>query len=212
LAGNVFDWGAREVAELLEGDQFGFEEATNNLEVRPWLFDDFDEWLHRLKSGEPHKCAAIFVDNSGIDIVMGIVPFVRELLRRKTKVMMCANSRPSLNDVTYCELCVLMKQIACISTDIAQALADNQLILMDSGQGSPCLDLSRLQEDVAKAMVKEGVELLVLEGMGRAVHTNLGATFNCETLKLAVLKNRWLATRLGGKMFSVLCKYEKPTT
>ena len=33
----------------------------------------------------------------------------------------------------------------------------------------------------------------------------------CECLKLAVVKNRWLALRLGGDMYAVICKYEKPT-
>jgi type II pantothenate kinase len=59
-------------------------------------------------------------------------------------------------------------------------------------------------------MSSAGVDLIVLEGMGRAVHTNLEAKFTCECLKVAVIKNRWLAARLGGDMFSVLCKYEHP--
>ena len=58
-------------------------------------------------------------------------------------------------------------------------------------------------------MIERKVDLLVLEGMGRAIHTNLYAKFNCECLKVAVLKNRWLAERLGGDMFSVVFKYEK---
>lgn len=37
--------------------------------------------------GAPHKCAAIFIDNSGIDFVLGVLPFARELLRRGTKVL-----------------------------------------------------------------------------------------------------------------------------
>lgn len=36
--------------------------------------------------GEPHKCALFFVDNSGIDIILGVFPFVRELLIRGTQV------------------------------------------------------------------------------------------------------------------------------
>lgn len=64
--------------------------------------------------------------------------------------------------------------------------------------------------DLANAMSSEGVDLIVLEGMGRALHTNLEAKFTCECLKVAVIKNRWLATRLGGDMYSVLCKYERP--
>jgi Protein of unknown function DUF89. len=50
------------------------------------LVDGLDEWLDRLK-GPPHKCAAVFVDNSGIDIVLGVLPFARELLQRGTKVI-----------------------------------------------------------------------------------------------------------------------------
>ena len=52
-------------------------------------------------------------------------------------------------------------------------------------------------------------DLVVLEGMGRAIHTNYTAAFSCEALKIAVLKNDWLAARLGGKMFDVIFKYEK---
>ena len=53
---------------------------------RPWLQDDLDDWIERLKTGPPHKCAAIFIDNSGVDIVLGILPFARDLLQRGTKV------------------------------------------------------------------------------------------------------------------------------
>ena len=56
-------------------------------------------------------------------------------------------------------------------------------------------------------MKKNGCDLLVLEGMGRAVHTNLFAEFKCECLKVAVLKNRWLANKLGGDMYAVIFRY-----
>lgn len=39
-----------------------------------------------LQEGLPHKCALIFADNSGIDIILGVFPFVRELLSRGTEV------------------------------------------------------------------------------------------------------------------------------
>lgn len=51
-------------------------------------------------------------------------------------------------------------------------------------------------------------DLIILEGMGRALHTNLNAKFKCDTLKLAVIKNKWLANRLNGDIFSIICKYE----
>ena len=67
-------------------------------------------------------------------------------------------------------------------------------------------------QTLVDAMLDQGVDLIILEGMGRAVHTNLYAKFNCECLKVAVLKNRWLAQRLGGEMFAVIFKYENPSS
>lgn len=70
---------------------------------------------------------------------------------------------------------------------------------------------SRLSLDLCLAMVKHNVDLIVIEGMGRTLHTNLHAKMKCECLKLAVIKNRWLALRLGGDMYAVICKYEEPS-
>jgi len=65
LAGNVFDWGAEAVAKLLDGPgSFGFQEARDSLQSRPWLVDGLEEWEKRMR-GVPHRCATIFVDNSG---------------------------------------------------------------------------------------------------------------------------------------------------
>lgn len=86
LAGNVFDWGAKEVANLMESQEFSFQQARDKLQARPWQVDDLDIWVKRLQTGPPHKCAVIFVDNSGIDIILGVFPFARELLHRGTKV------------------------------------------------------------------------------------------------------------------------------
>ena len=57
------------------------------------------------------------------------------------QVILCANSRPALNDITYNELTVLTKRVAAISEDISAALSQGRLLIMESGQGSPCLDL-----------------------------------------------------------------------
>ncbi|KAK9306575.1 hypothetical protein QLX08_002771 [Tetragonisca angustula] len=212
LSGNMFDWGAQAVADLMETTDFGFAEAQAKIPGRPWLQDNLDDWIERLKTGPPHKCAAIFVDNSGVDIVLGILPFARDLLQRGTKVILCANSMPALNDVTYPELVVTLRDAAKICKVIRHALKENRLIAMETAQAGPCLDLSRLNLDLCLAMVKHKVDLIVLEGMGRTLHTNLHAKMTCECLKLAVIKNRWLALRLGGDMYAVICKYEPPPT
>lgn len=88
--------------------------------------------------------AVMFVDNSGVDIVLGVFPFVRELLSRGTvvsvtpniscflliyfklyvmllsdntlsyQVVLAANSHPALNDVTYSELLIIADKVAAI--------------------------------------------------------------------------------------------------
>ncbi|XP_065296776.1 4'-phosphopantetheine phosphatase [Dermacentor albipictus] len=211
LAGNVFDWGAKEVARLLNSGSFGFSEARCHLQERPWLQDDLDAWVERLEKGPVHKCAAIFVDNSGMDVLLGVLPFARELLSRGTKVLLCANTRPALNDVTQQELQILVQRVAeSVCPRVREALVQGHLQVLDSGQSSPCLDLSRINVEVAMRMRELGTDLVVLEGMGRAVHTNLEARFRCEAIKAAVIKNHWLAQRLGGAMFSVIFRYETP--
>jgi len=57
------------------------------------------------------------------------------------KVVLCANSRPALNDVTYNELTILARRVADISDVVSTALTEGRLLVMESGQGSPCLDL-----------------------------------------------------------------------
>ncbi|XP_016302713.1 4'-phosphopantetheine phosphatase isoform X1 [Sinocyclocheilus anshuiensis] len=211
LAGNVFDWGAKAVSDVLESDpDFGFEQAKQQLQERPWLVDAYNQWIERLK-GPPHKCALFFVDNSGIDIILGVFPFIRELLVRGTEVVLASNSGPALNDVTNSELQILTERIAAMDPVIHAALKEDRLALVQNGSSSPCLDLSRLDKVLATAVRERGTDLVIIEGMGRAIHTNYYAMLSCESLKLAVIKNSWLAERLGGKIFSVVFKYEVPS-
>lgn len=98
--------------------------------------------MYQKMQGPPHKCAVIFVDNSGIDIVLGVLPFVRELLIRRTKVLLCANTEPSLNDVTSKELEQILDRCQC--NILQNARNNNQLLVYATGQSTPCLDLRTL--------------------------------------------------------------------
>ena len=56
---------------------------------RPWLVDDYDLWRSKLRcigDGCGFQCVAIFVDNSGYDLVLGVFPLVREFVQMGTKV------------------------------------------------------------------------------------------------------------------------------
>lgn len=50
FAGNIFDWGALVVAQILENNEsFGLDDAMKQIQPRPWLTDGFDAWLNRLE-------------------------------------------------------------------------------------------------------------------------------------------------------------------
>uniref|UniRef100_A0A8C3PYJ7 4'-phosphopantetheine phosphatase n=1 Tax=Chrysolophus pictus TaxID=9089 RepID=A0A8C3PYJ7_CHRPC len=124
LAGNVFDWGAKAVSDVLECEpQFGFEEAKSKLQGiggRSVVLVRSGYCINK-REGPPHKCALIFADNSGIDIILGVFPFVRELLSRGTEVILACNSGPALNDVTYSESLIVAERIAAMDPEEASS-------------------------------------------------------------------------------------------
>uniref|UniRef100_A0A1I7W718 4'-phosphopantetheine phosphatase n=1 Tax=Heterorhabditis bacteriophora TaxID=37862 RepID=A0A1I7W718_HETBA len=141
LAGNVFDWGAKKVIEMMESSGgLTFADAVATIPDRPWLIDSYDQFLHSLKS-KIYKCAVIFVDNSGADFILGVIPFARELIRRGSKVIIVSNLSPALNDLTFGEMISMVPRLKEIDNVICEAIDNNCLMFEHSGQGSPCLDL-----------------------------------------------------------------------
>jgi hypothetical protein len=51
----------------------------------------------------------------------------------------------------------------------------------------------------------------VLEGMGRAIETNLYARFTCDSLKLGMVKHPEVAACLGGELYDCVCKFDAGT-
>lgn len=50
FAGNIFDWGALVVAQILENElSFGLANALKHIQPRPWLIDGMDGWLERIE-------------------------------------------------------------------------------------------------------------------------------------------------------------------
>ena len=49
------------------------------------------------------------------------------------KVLLCANNRPVLNDVTYAELVLIVQRAAKISTIIDNSLKSGRLLCLNSG-------------------------------------------------------------------------------
>ncbi|KAI3845283.1 hypothetical protein MKW98_009349, partial [Papaver atlanticum] len=234
LAANIFDWGSRACVELYhKGTIIEIYRMSRKKMQRPWQVDDYDLFKERMlgsrdKKPLPHKRALLFVDNSGADIVLGMLPLARELLRRGTEVVLVANSLPALNDATAMELpeivaeaakhCDILRKAAEAGGLLVDAMTNIQdfskdslsstpLMVVENGCGSPCIDFRQVSSELAAAA--KDADLIILEGMGRALHTNFNERFKCDTLKLAMVKNQRLAEKLiKGKIYDSVCRYE----
>lgn len=185
-----------------------FHAAREALLPRPWAVDDLDAAVAALAAGPPYRKAVLFVDNAGADVVLGMLPLARELARAGTHVILAANEAPSINDITAAELAALLLPAAA-AADVAlgEAVAAGRLRVVSSGSGLPVIDLSALSPGLAAAC--EGADLVVLEGMGRAIETNLGAAFACDALKIGMVKHPEVAAALGGRMLDCVLRFDR---
>ena len=100
FAGNVFDLGAAASAALHADGDGGFDATRAGLRRRPWCVDDADAFRDAWTSvpvvrdsedvrtiPSPWKKCVLFVDNAGADVVLGMLPLTRELLRGGAEVV-----------------------------------------------------------------------------------------------------------------------------
>jgi damage-control phosphatase, subfamily II, stand-alone protein len=208
LAGNIFDLGATSITARVKTGRVDFHAVRAELAPRPWLIDDLDRWVERLTAGPAYRGAVLFVDNSGADVVLGMLPFARELLRRGAEVLLAANTGPALNDVTAAELGPLVAGIAKCDATFAAAIAAGRLEVAATGCITPLIDLGGVAPGFAAAVRRRPVDLVVLEGMGRAIESNLDAAFTCDAMKIAMLKIEGVARWLGGKVYDLVLRFE----
>jgi type II pantothenate kinase len=210
FAGNIFDVGAAATLAMFKAGQIDFHKVRARLKPRPWRIDGFDAWIERLATRPPHRAAVLFVDNAGCDIALGMIPFARSLLQRGTRVIVAANTTPSLNDITAPELKAMLESIATWDAVIGRAWAAGEIEVIASGCGTPLIDLSRVSKELVDGVMRLSVDLVVLEGMGRAVESNLHAKFTCEVMNLALVKDPDVAKHIGGEMYDQAMRYERP--
>lgn len=206
LAGNVYDLGASAAVQRRVGTGTELPVVSQAPRPRPWLVDDLAAWQRYCRQSPPHRHVAFFVDNSGADICLGCLPLARWLLMRGTRVTLAANSAPALNDVTAGELESLLRQTAGLDGELATALDCGRLSVVATGGTAPLLDLTALTAECAEALAD--ADLIILQGMGRAVESNWQAEFSCDNLRVAVLKDRAVARRLGGRLFDCVFRFE----
>ena len=200
FAGNIFDMGAKATAAKFRSESPDFFETRRLLPGRPWRIDDYDSlaaaWL-----GRPYRKAVYFIDNAGSDFVLGAVPLCRWLARRGTEIIIAANERPSLNDMTAADARDWWPKILAVEP----SLAELSIGIVSTGTGEPLIDLSAVSDELNAASAD--ADLVILEGMGRGVESNLHAAFSCDAANLAMLKDEAVAARLGGEVFDVVCRF-----
>ncbi len=208
FAGNIFDVGATDTLELFKSGQLDFHATRDKLKPRPWLVDDLDSWVNRVTSDHPYRHALLFVDNAGCDIVLGMIPFACDLLRRGSSVILTSNTRPALNDIIHPELIELVQQVASIDPMIAEAVKDRRLTCVPSGNTSSLIDLSDVSDELIAAARGTPIDLVVLEGMGRALESNFDARFTCDALKMGMIKDPDVAREYQADLYDLVLRFE----
>jgi len=208
FAGNIFDMGAEHTQKMFESGTVDFDAVRRKLKPRPWRHDALDAWSARLRD-RPYEAAVLFVDNAGPDVVLGMIPLARDLLRRGTSVVLTANTEPSLNDVTHSELVGLVARVAEFDLIMRNAHESGQLQLVESGNWAPLIDLARVSPELAAVCDSLPIDLVVLEGMGRSMESNPYCKLDCDVLRLAMVKDLGVSEAFGAELFDLIMRYEQ---
>ena len=211
LAGNIFDLGA-EATMQLRPDADAFFDALDDLKPRPWLIDDFDRLEADLMLSLPAKWtkAVIFLDNAGPDFVLGVMSLARELALAGVMVVLAANEGAALNDMTVDETIDMIQRIAAIDGDLRAMIDAQMLEVASTGSGVPLLDLSNVSDELNEAAAD--ADLVIFEGMGRALESNFDVELTVDCLQIAAIKDSAVAKRYNGELYDLVCRYRPITT
>lgn len=75
----------------------------------------------------------------------GMLPLARELTQRGTEVILAANSRPSINDITAPELVDVLNRAAALDCHLGRAVQEECLKVVPSGSDLPVIDLRKVR-------------------------------------------------------------------
>lgn len=206
FAGNMFDLGSPVTLEMYERGEIDFAAVMEQVPPRPWFIDHADELATRLKPPVRYTQALVFVDNAGSDIVLGVLPVAREMARAGIRVVLAANDGPALNDITIGELPPLLAALAQHDAVMADLRERGRIACVGSGGDTPLIDLSSVSEDCNAEAARS--DLIVLEGMGRAVESNWDQRFKCDVWRVAMLKDESVVRHHGARLFDAVCRFD----
>jgi damage-control phosphatase, subfamily II, stand-alone protein len=207
FAGNIFDLGSSATMNLAQ-ESPNFLATVESIKPRPWLIDDFDRLAEDLAVTLPAKWgkAIIFIDNAGCDFILGVMPLARELALEGVQVVLAANEKPSLNDLTADEVITVSAQLAELDPDLDALIEAGFFEVVSTGSDTPLIDFADVSDELNDAA--KDADLIILEGMGRGIESNIDAEFTVDTLHLGLIKDPRVAAELNGEMYDCVCKYK----
>ena len=146
----TFDWGPANEALFTDGDKEEDDISKSFFKTRDtktdvFVVNNFDVEGKMNDLTRVHEKCCIFVDNAGADAILGVLPLAREMLKRGTKVVLCANDVPSINDITIKELEELVFPTLLQMNDkdnvFKKAIESKQFTCIGSGSDLPVIDL-----------------------------------------------------------------------
>ena len=208
FAGNIFDLGSAATMGYAT-DAVDFEAVLAKIKPRPWLIDHLDRLLEMLPvaGDQPTvwaKCI-FFVDNAGADFVLGVMPLARQMAAQGTHIVLAANELPSLNDLTADETVQLVQMLGNQDEELATYVEAGLFEVVSTGNDIPLIDLSNVSDELNQAA--EDADLVILEGMGRSVESNLHTKLIVDQIQLCLLKDPSVAARVQGQLFDCVCLY-----
>lgn len=206
LAGNLFDLGSLKTVAEFQAGNTAFAKFLARVHEGNWHIDHRAA-IARAAHDASLSTIAIFVDNAGSDIVLGVLPIARELTRAGKRVILAANTHPALNDITAAELAELLGELA--DPALAAALDAGTLSVIPTGTAEPLIDLTELSAGVVEALAS--ADLIWLHGMGRAIESNFHARFTTPAIHTALLKDEQVARRIGASLFDAVCRFQPPS-
>lgn len=206
FAGNMFDLGSPRTIEMYRQGGITYEAMLDRVPPRPWRIDHFDALRERLR-GRAYQQVLFFADNAGLDVVLGVIPVVREMARQGMPVVLAVNSTPALNDITYDEIGPLLERLARSDATLAGLLKEGSIRAIPSGCGLPLIDFAEVSETCNAEASRS--DLIVIEGMGRGVESNWRQRFKCDVWRVALVKDECVARWIGGEVFDAVCRFDR---
>ncbi len=122
-------------------------------------------------------------------------------------MVLACNTLPSINDITAGELAPLLPLVAQFDSLVSTALQSGRLRVVASGNDIGVIDLREVSAEVAAEA--GDADLVVLEGMGRGIETNLRARFAVDVMCLGMIKHPEVAERMSARMYDVVCRFSR---